>query len=70
MNMIRTRDWKLVHFFDKDFGQLFDLAADPGEVENLWDAPAAQQHKFKLLDRLCEWHIRRQCAPRNGRHWR
>jgi hypothetical protein len=32
MNMIRTRDWKLVHFFDKYFGQSFDLATDSGEV--------------------------------------
>ena len=61
MSMIRSKDWKLVHFLDEDFGQLFDLAADPGEIENLWDAPAAQEQKTALLDALREWHIRSQC---------
>jgi hypothetical protein len=32
MNMIRTRDLKLLNFFDKYFGQSFDLATDSGEV--------------------------------------
>ena len=32
MNMIRTRDRKLVHFFDKYFGQSYDLATESGEV--------------------------------------
>ena len=29
MTMVRTTDWKLVHFLDEPFGQLFDLANDP-----------------------------------------
>jgi hypothetical protein len=28
--MVRSRDWKLVHFLDAGYGQLFDLANDPG----------------------------------------
>lgn len=60
MTMIRTRDWKLVHFLDEDFGQLFNLHADPGEVDNLWDTTEAQCTKSELLDTLREWHIRSQ----------
>ena len=30
MTMIRDHDWKLVHFLDEPYGQLFDLRADPG----------------------------------------
>ena len=30
-------------------GELFDLVADPGEIDNLWHAPAAAELKAKLL---------------------
>ena len=58
MTMVRSRDWKLVHFLDAAEGQLFDLAHDPGEIRNLWDVPAAAEKKHKLLDVLREWRIR------------
>ncbi|MFB6295815.1 MAG: sulfatase [Halobacteriales archaeon] len=57
MTMVRTDDWKLVHFVDHEGGQLFDLNADPGEERNLWDAPDAQEKKRELLDRILEWRI-------------
>ncbi len=60
MTMVRTRDWKLVHFLDEAFGQLFHLANDPEEVHNLWDDPAAAEKKQELLDVLREWRIRSQ----------
>ena len=37
MTMVRDRDWKLVHFLDEEYGQLFDLRSDPNEANNLWD---------------------------------
>ena len=61
MSMVRTPDWKLVHFLGEDFGQLFDLGVDPGEVDNLWDTAEAQGEKTRLLDALREWHIKSQC---------
>jgi len=60
MSMVRSRAWKLVHFLDEPFGQLFDLVNDPGEVRNLWSDPAAAPHKQELLDELREWRIRSQ----------
>ena len=57
MTMVRTEDWKLVHFVDHDEGQLFDLNADPEETENLWDDPDARDAKRDLLDRLLAWRI-------------
>jgi len=38
--------------------QLFDLVADPDELHNLWDDPAAEPHKLRLLTELREWRIR------------
>jgi len=58
MTMVRSREWKLVHFLDEPFGQLFDLAHDPGEVRNLWDDPDHQGVKRKLLDTMREWLVR------------
>jgi arylsulfatase len=58
MTMVRTDDWKLVHFVDWPDGQLFDLAADPQETVNLWDDTAAAEKKQELLGMLRDWRIR------------
>jgi len=58
MTMVRSRDWKLVHFLDHPDGQLFDLQNDPDEVQNLWTDPNHVDQKRTLLDELREWRIR------------
>jgi len=58
VTMVRSDDWKLVHFLDQPYGQLFDLEADPEETENRWDDPAAAEKKRELLAALREWRIR------------
>ena len=58
MTMVRDHKWKLVHFLDEEDGQLFDLANDPDEVKNLWNAPEAAEQKERLLTELREWRIR------------
>jgi len=57
MTMVRTEDWKLVHFVDHEEGQLFDLTADPEEENNLWNDPDVQNKKQDLLTRMLEWRI-------------
>ncbi|WP_276256553.1 sulfatase family protein [Halomontanus rarus] len=57
MTMVRTDDWKLVHFVDHDEGQLFDLNADSSEETNLWTEPEVQDVKRELLDTLLTWRI-------------
>ncbi|QDT04166.1 Arylsulfatase [Rubripirellula lacrimiformis] len=58
VTMVRDRTHKLVHFLDQPDGQLFDLVADPDEVHNLWNHPAAANHQDRLLTELREWRIR------------
>jgi arylsulfatase A-like enzyme len=58
MTMVRGPQWKLVHFLDEPFGQLFDLRRDPEERHNLWNDPSAADAKQELLDVLREWRIR------------
>jgi arylsulfatase A-like enzyme len=71
MTMVRSREWKLVHFMGEPYGQLFDLANDPDEVHNLWDDPAYTERKRELLDVLREWRISSQYHTRRwAEDWR
>jgi arylsulfatase len=65
MTMVRSKNWKLVHFLGESFGQLFDLANDPGELNNLWNNPAFAERKREMLDVLREWRIESQYHTRN-----
>ena len=58
MTMVRDHHHKLVHFLDEPEGQLFDLHADPDELNNLWNSESAGAEKTRLLDELREWRIR------------
>ncbi len=57
MTMVRSDDWKLVHFVDCAEGQLFDLRHDPGETVNLWEDAGLGDKKRELLDVLRDWRI-------------
>lgn len=71
MTMVRSKDWKLVHFLDEPFGQLFNLQDDPDEVNNLWDDSAVEERKQQLLAVLREWRIRSQYHTRDWpQEWR
>ena len=39
LTMIRSRTHKLVHFSGNRSGQLFDLVADPGELDAIFEVP-------------------------------
>lgn len=43
---------KLTMYAGQDFGELFDLAADPDELNNLWAEPAARGLRADLTARL------------------
>jgi len=60
MTMVRNDQWKLVHFLDEPFGQLFNLEKDPNEVLNLWSDPGHLDVRRELLAVLREWRIRSQ----------
>lgn len=60
MTMVRTRDWKLVHFLGEEYGQLFDLRNDPHEEHDRWRDPATRAVKRELLDRLSDWRMASQ----------
>lgn len=55
--MVRKGDWKLI--FDLDLGhELYDLAADPGELNNLFGRPEQREIENHLFRELAAWSIR------------
>jgi arylsulfatase A-like enzyme len=57
ITMVRGERWKLVHYKGADYGQLFDLADDPGELRDRWGDPGCAGVKRELLDVLRDWLI-------------
>jgi arylsulfatase A-like enzyme len=53
--MIRTDAWKLIHYPQVGRWQLFHLAEDPYETENLADDPAQAARVAELQAKLKAW---------------
>jgi len=44
--------YKMTIYYRQTYGEIFDLVQDPGEVNNLWDDPAAHALKTELLQKF------------------
>jgi arylsulfatase A-like enzyme len=58
VTMVRNREFKLVHYLDAEYGELYDLRADPAETRNLWNAPEYATTQRTLLAALRDWRVR------------
>jgi arylsulfatase A-like enzyme len=47
--MYRDRKYKIVNYHQHEFGELYDLEADPWEFENLWDSEKHEVVKARLM---------------------
>lgn len=47
--MYRDKRYKLVTYHTVDYGELYDMEADPGEEHNLWDEPEYAGLRFALM---------------------
>jgi arylsulfatase A-like enzyme len=57
--MITSRH-KLVVYRDFDEGELYDLAEDPDQYVNLWDAATHRELKSELMHRFLQLHMKRE----------
>jgi len=53
--MVRSDDWKLIHYPKVERWQLFHLAEDPDELQNLADDPKHAEKKRELQAKLLQW---------------
>jgi uncharacterized sulfatase len=51
---LRWQNWKLITYQNRPYGELYDLAADPHEIRNLWDASDHLSTKVILLQKLTD----------------
>jgi arylsulfatase A-like enzyme len=66
--MVRTSRWKL-NFYPGHGGELYDLANDPGEWENLYSDPAHRATASELKESLLEWMIAADENDQIARRW-
>ena len=57
VHSVRDPRWRLSIFANVDWGELYDLEADPGELRNLWDDPAHSQTRARLTLALARAEI-------------
>jgi arylsulfatase A-like enzyme len=57
MTMIRSEEWKLVHYLEDMDGELYHLSEDPEELHNLWDRPEYAEKKLELTRELLKWSL-------------
>jgi len=57
LRSIRTETAKLVFYGGRDYGELYDLQADPYEMNNLWNDAGYASQKTDLLGRLVDWSV-------------
>ena len=56
--VIRTANWKLVHYVGASYGELYNLGEDPHELHNLYDDRAYAQVRAEMKSKLVDWLIR------------
>jgi uncharacterized sulfatase len=44
--------YKITVYYNREYGELFDLEEDPGEINNLWNNPEYDNLKNRLIKRL------------------
>lgn len=55
--------YKLTVYWNRPYGELFDLGADPGEIHNLWDDPSAADLKAELTRKLLFAEMAKEPMP-------
>jgi arylsulfatase A-like enzyme len=54
---VRTDEWKLIRYPERDYSQLFNLADDPLELNNLSGSTSCKQKLDEMTELLKEWQL-------------
>ena len=63
MRSLITQHHKLTVYRDQDYGELYDLQQDPGELKNHWVNPAYAPRKSELLRHFINAELKRESTP-------
>jgi arylsulfatase len=55
IRMVRTREWKLVHYTKAKYGELYHLTEDPHELTNLYADPKYLSARSEMQGVLFDW---------------
>jgi uncharacterized sulfatase len=55
--------YKITVYYNADYGEIFDLEKDPGEINNLWDSEEHKNLKNKLLLRMAQAEMDKEPLP-------
>ncbi|MEZ4699409.1 MAG: sulfatase-like hydrolase/transferase [Rhodothermales bacterium] len=58
MRSVHEGDWKLIRYPKLHYNQLFNLAADPNELNNLAESPDQAERVAHLMELLADWQQR------------
>ncbi len=53
--MVRWKEWKMVYYPGKPYGEIYNLEEDPYEQTNLWDVLEGSLEKREMKDILLDW---------------
>jgi arylsulfatase A-like enzyme len=54
---VRTDEWKLIRYPERDYNQLFNLAADPLELNNMAETDLYKTKLDEMLSLMKEWQL-------------
>lgn len=52
---VRTNEWKMIRYPERDYTQLFNLKNDPLELNNLANQPESQSRVDEMMKLLVDW---------------
>ncbi len=55
--------YKITTYYNRHYGELFDLEKDPGEIDNLWDSPEHKDIKADLILKLLHAEMGKEPLP-------
>lgn len=55
--------YKITVYYNREYGELYDLETDPKEVNNLWDSDEHQDLKNKLIKKLLFFEMGKEPLP-------
>jgi arylsulfatase A-like enzyme len=60
VKMVRTDNYKLVHYPNAPYGELYDLSRDPNEFDNVYSDASQAEARSQMYKHLSDWLISSQ----------